>query len=81
MRAKWFGIVPRSFVGLLDDQLPDRGRSSVYGGWNDFPLADGQRDVERPSGWIRRQMRKGIWIRWKTPLGRREQGARVVRIG
>jgi RNA-directed DNA polymerase len=53
-----------------EDELKQCWRSYIDGWWNYFGYANGQAEVHRLSGWIRRHMRKYFWQRWHNPQGR-----------
>lgn len=43
----------------------------IVGWWNYFKIATYRSNVTRLSGWIRRHMRKYMWLRWHNHHGRR----------
>ena len=56
---------------LTSKELRDQWQRFIVGWWNYCKLADCQWGATDLSGWMRRHMRKCIWLRWKTWRGRR----------
>lgn len=52
--------------------LKQRWTQYIDGWWNYFSHASWTRDVRDLSGWIRRHMRKFLWLRWHSVKGRRK---------
>jgi hypothetical protein len=62
---------------LASEELRDQWQRYICGWWNHFQLADRRWEVTDLGWWIRRQMRKCFWLRWKTPRGRINQMGRL----
>ena len=57
---------------LTTQQLRDQWQCYITGWWNYYGYANGRREVQALSGWIRRHMRKCFWLRWHNRHGRRK---------
>ena len=55
---------------LKSDELRTQWQRYITGWWNYFGYANGRREVKALSGWIRRHMRKCLWLRWHNRAGR-----------
>lgn len=58
-------------------QLREQWQSYIIGWWSYFSYANWRRDLHALSGWIRRHMRKYLWLRWHNRHGRRNALARL----
>ena len=65
VREMWRGC-----QSLSSNQLRDKWRQYVRGGWGYYRLAEHRRPIFRLEGWIRRHIRKCFWLRWHSPEGR-----------
>lgn len=62
---------------LTAQQLREQWQSYITGWWSYFSYANWRRDLHALSGWIRRHMRKYLWLRWHNRHGRRNALARL----
>lgn len=55
---------------LTSEELRDQWRRYIDGWWGYYGLIERRWEVADLSGWIRRHMRKCLWLRWHHPRGR-----------
>ena len=66
VRALWNGQQSRRLT-----EVKQNWKRYIVGWWNYFKIATDRSNVTRLSGWIRRHMRKYMWLRWHNHQGRR----------